>query len=464
MRFAPAIALLTLCLPPAFGGTNMLNSAALADVQAAVTAAATGDMIIFPTNSSAFWSNNCEVTKAISFIGNNTSLTQGIGLNLGFFYVHGFTNTAQTNRINGFNLYCISNNATRHGIYFADVVLSKVRVDHCQIHNGYTQIGGGWIQGVMDHCTNYNGGNWSDMTADDTRWKADCTWTNLQAGQSDAFFFEDNKFIIDADWPTPGSGNLNAHDAYNGGKYVYRFNEFDYDNSSYAGNMGTITVHGNASGGATNGYWEIDPLARRSPSVIEVYSNYMHGKRIDNMFSFRGGAALVFGNTHTDVFGSKAYIRMTSEQYWGAGQWNPLRTQWPAEDQVNNSFFWNNVIDGGAFDASNINCASGSDTNLLQDREFFLHRPATTGEGMTLGKLVWTGQNGGSQGTPTDGVIYPTLGTLTWASGVENAYYGYTPYTYPHPLTVQAGPPPPPPAPVGNFHVKRIIAQKVHSR
>jgi len=44
-------------------------------------------------------------------------------------------------------------------------------------------------------------------------------------------------------------------------------------------------------------------------------------------------------------------------------------------------------------------------------------------------------RNGASDTAPTDGVTYSNYGTMYFTADVENAYYGYTPYTYPHPLT-----------------------------
>jgi hypothetical protein len=102
-----------------------------------------------------------------------------------------------------------------------------------------------------------------------------------------------------------------------------------------------------------------------------------------------------------------------------------------------------------------------SEAFVVLNRDYFQHRPATIGEGMTLGiskfwqnsdcvandnpheccSGVGTGNclNGASDTYPTDGDTYPNYGTMYFVEDVENAYYGYTPYGT-HPLRDESTP------------------------
>ena len=65
----------------------------------------------------------------------------------------------------------------------------------------------------------------------------------------------------------------------------------------------------------------------------------------------------------------------------------------------------------------------GSGDYIQKDRDYFLHRPATTGEGMSLGKETFTGLNGASSTYPTDGDTYPTEGTMEFTADIEQASF-----------------------------------------
>lgn len=442
------------------------GTASLTNATSAYNAASPGDTILFPMNGSATWSSSLTVRKAVIINGNGSTLTAGTSLSNGFFYVTGFTDDLKMMRITGFIFNSDNNTGGRRAIAVVNVTLGKLRIDHNTFNFGYTQVEVGGAFGVIDHNSFINGYNFLYMTAG-TRAQADASWVNLTPGTANALFVEDNKFIIDAN--SVNAPNGNGVDAYNGGKIVFRYNEFNYDAATYTGNLSTIGFHGSAAGGCNNGYWQqTSSLCRRSPSVVEIYNNNFHGRRIDYMFALRGGSALIYSNTHIDNYGGRARIIFREEEYYESSNWTPLRVAWPAEDQIHNTFIWDNIIDGVAQSSSNIYvddynrrcvsastpyaCCTGSligtcnnwqaNAFLAQDRDFFLHRPATVGEGMTLGKAVFTGANGASKTYPTDGNIYPTFGSMNFLSGVENAYYGYTHYSYPHPLIATSPTPP----------------------
>ena len=76
---------------------------------------------------------------------------------------------------------------------------------------------------------------------------------------------------------------------------------------------------------------------------------------------------------------------------------------------------------------------------IVQDREWFLHEPQASG-----GRNEYTGaRKGGSQSPPTAS----DTGNTIFNASAANAYYPYTAYTYPHPLTTGSGDTTPPVAP-----------------
>ena len=405
-------------------------------VNACVTNAKAGDTINI-TKGTATWSGTVKVGKALTINGNGTMLTAGATLLNGFFYITGFSDNTNTMRITNFTFDSVNFTGGRRAIYLSYVTLGKLRIDHNTFHYGNTQIETyGSTYGVIDNNIFYNGNNFLYLYGDNT-------WDDLTAGTANSLFVEDNKFIINENWPT-STTNGNGIDGGSGIRVVFRYNEFDYDNSPYTGNMATIGFHG--SGG---GYWQRTDVSgvRRSAAVMEIYNNTMHGPRIDTMFGFRGGVALIYNNYHLDTYGGRSGIRLTEEEYSTnyTSAFTITRTEWPGEDQIHNSFIWGNTFDGVAQSVNNIVITNTPSENfILKDREYFLHAPCggsdTTdsyGNTCTHGKASFTGANGASGSYPTDGETYPTEGTMVFTETGDNAYYGYTPYTYPHPLRVQ---------------------------
>jgi hypothetical protein len=169
--------------------------------------------------------------------------------------------------------------------------------------------------------------------------------------------------------------------------------------------------------------------------VIEVYNNYMHGKRIDHMVGYRGGSALIYNNYHISTAASTGIIDINEEEYETAVY--TQRAAWPAEDQVNNSFIWGNTLDGVGQTADRVVVIWGADY-LAKDQDYFLHAPCAAadetdayGNACTHGKSTWTGLNGASDTYPTDGL---GNGTEVFTATGDNAHYPYTPFTCPHPL------------------------------
>ncbi len=143
----------------------------------------------------------------------------------------------------------------------------------------------------------------------------------------------------------------------------------------------------------------------------------------------RGGSTLVHDNTFGYLSGSKPpSIQMDEEEDWQTSFFSPLRTVWPAQDQVNNSFFWNNTINGAALvDGDDITLYNAAGATFIQvNRDYFTHAPAASG-----GYEYYTGaRQGGSQAAPTTS----DTGSMIFSATGANAYYPYSAYVYPHPL------------------------------
>jgi hypothetical protein len=400
------------------------GTAAKANFDSAYAAAAHGDTIRFPLSGSATWSASATLNKAVTVDGNGTTLTAGVTLANGFFYTSAITNSALF-RITGFTFNLVNLASGGHGILIlGNVDLSSTRIDHNTFNHGEIQIEIGGCKGVVDHNYFYNGMSAVYFTAG-TRAQADASWVDMSAGTSDALFFEDNQFIHDANYLS--TANNACFDTYNGGKLVVRYNTFT---ASFSGIYSAILTHGSAGGGAAIAYWQADANARRGQSVVEIYNNTMSAIRIDFMCQLRGSANLVHDNTlDTQTFTPRL---QHYEEEGDVTQWSPLRTAWPAEDQVHNSFYWANTLRlNGVANTDYVDDYASSGVTWIQEgRDYEMHAPQATG-----GREVFTGANGAAGSHPTDGSPYATAGTMQRLEGVANAYYPYTPYTYPHPLT-----------------------------
>jgi hypothetical protein len=409
------------------------GTASKANFESAYADASDGDTIQFPASGSATWSATMTISKAITIDGNGTTLTAGTPLGSGLFSIASITNATQLLRITDFVFNLQTQSGSGHAISSA-LNSQTVDVGHLRIDNNLFILGGlvmeiGGCNGVIDGNVFSN-----SLAAIETHsgsvWQADESWEDMSAGTASAMFIEDNLFIDDANYP--GAANQPKVDGYNGGKVVIRYNTFDFtgnplcpDDTAY-----TIGLHGSAAGGVANGYWQIGTGGRRAHSVIEVYHNTMTGARIDFLYSARGSASLVWSNSLIGTSNGTGNERITlREEEQVEVQWDPLRTAWPAEDQVHNSHFWGNTFDGYAQVAANVFVYEDSADYIQLGRDYWTNAPAASG-----GYEYFTGANGASGSHPTDGDPHPTLGTMAFSETGANAYYGYVPYLYPHPL------------------------------
>lgn len=448
------------------------GTCSLGNAQSAYNAASDGDTIVFPSGT-CLWSSGLAIMKPVSIIGagpgaGGTKIVASAAMTYGFFQITGFTASTLV-RISGFNFDLVSSKGLK-AIYVHDMgggcsnaANGRIRIDNNTFSHGSEVIPFYHCLGLIDNNSFYNSDIAISLDAG-SRTNADQTWTDLSAGTANSVFIEDNTFVIDANYKLTYLQETIGSEQ--GGRFVARHNTFNADNMAdalkEASTFFPIGPHGNAGLGLRT-YWQNSGEVRRGPAVVEAYDNVMHGKRIDFMYSARGGVNIVHDNEITGTVRTLPRIALSEEEYF-SDNFSPRRSEWPAEDQVHNSFFWNNRYNGSlyfndikhmAVQPRDSNCTGpgvpmacctgpgvgptcgneeGTVPNLFiqKDRDYFLHAPQTMG-----GRARFTGLNGASRSYPTNGEL--NKGHMEFFANEANAYYGYTPYTYPHPLRSETG-------------------------
>lgn len=351
-------------------------------VSNAVASATHGDVISIPAGV-ATWGGELTITKAVSFIGAGASLTKiGGAANLFAYYVEaagsnvpfrisgiGFTN------VTGFESILISG---ANGVEAA-------RVDRCTFDGGTRAIHN-WkkVWAVIDHCSFTNCNIAIGQTGDNN-----AAWL-----RSDALGTTNMVVVEDCTFGLPPSTTL-AHQIYNqtGARVAVRNCQF----LATTGDPYFIEAHGNQN------YYTGTGADFRGTVSVEAYRNsFQMGINNNRWTYFRGGQILLFSNVFSDLSGSTPLMQLTEEEGWQTSFFSPLRTNWPAQDQITNSFFWGNTRGGSNLTTYLIQTNS---TNFIQEnRDFWMQAPNAT------------------NGSPA-GVLQT-----------------YTPLVYPHPLvTAQDG-------------------------
>jgi hypothetical protein len=394
-----------------WAATRVSASCSLADVTAAVSSAAEGDTVTIPAGS-ATWTGSLTVTKGITIQGQGGAVTVLTASgNIALFVLS--PGSDKSMRITGIGF--VGGYGTVHlsGAMDGSYVWDKFRIDHCSFASTSTAIwAAGWLEGLIDHNSFLNVNRGILVYGDD-----DYAWNRpIAAGTSHALFIEDNAFTI----TNAGGAGLNECVYHqDGARTVIRHNTFDA--SAYTiDNAYIFDSHGNFQ------YWINNPQKdQRGQPIIEIYNNTFLANRIAFFIPLRGGSVLVHDNTFTVTGASAAtVVGMTDEESWQTTLFSPLRTAWPAQDQVSNMFIWNNTLKGNIALVADIHPEDAP--FFQQDRDYFLHAPQSSG-----GYEYFTGSRaGGSTAAPTAS----DTGSMAFSSSGANAYYPYTPYTYPHPL------------------------------
>ena len=378
------------------GNTIIAASCSSSDVQAAIDKAVDGDTVIVPAGNCT-WNSTLTLDKAVVLKGAGADLTVlNYGGNVSIIRiapssdkairVTGFSFHVQSNLIdtvNGWAITVVGNGKGSFG-------LTKIRIDHNTFNKGKRQIfWTGWAYGLVDNNIFKNGNIAIGICGDNNY-----SWQRpIVPGTSDSLFIEDNVFIINNDSDREPNEAIYHQE---GGRSVTRYNIFN--GSTYTnGNSLWFDSHGNWPCPPSGSSGPFDPdspeaaFTCRGQPLIEVYGNTFSQHHSYRWAYLRGGTILFWNNTLTNLKSGLPSIEITDEESWQSLFFEPLKTVWPAHDQITNSYFWNNTINGVLI---NPRIKRSEDTIFIQEnRDYFTRAPQ-----------------------PGD------------------VYYPYSPYTYPHPF------------------------------
>jgi hypothetical protein len=355
-----------------FAVTNTPASLAVADVQAAVNATPNGGTVQLPAGA-ATWTTRLTITNGISLFGSGTNAGSGT------FITNGIAGGVVNSLPGSYLFYILPASANQHhrisSIFFDgngnNLIglegngngIPDYRIDHCYFYNSAS--GGGlyniWAHyaayGVIDHCSFYNCDKIMRVHRD---LRSAGEWAKFP--QSLMMLGSTNTSVVEDCVQYMGVANQMAVSGGQALHYTFRHNSIHAASTSCEG----VEAHGNSS---------CDPNDRGSLGG-EIYNNTfdMSGSTL-RAIRLRGGMWMVYSNTI--IHSSGAQIQLTEEEgYAGniATACGFIRTEWPAIDQITNSFFWQNTINGGAGSVSR-QFTSDQTTFILEDRDYWLRAP-----------------------------------------------------------------------------------------
>lgn len=400
-------------------------SCSRADVGVAVTAANYGDTVSVPACTSTTWGSTLTITKGIKLRGAGAGATKIVsGVAAGRFllvYTPDTTSISSNTPIEISDFTFDMNNNDSGGIWINNTS-GTTPITRVNIHNNTFQNmssngsstdvvclrlgtnGDAWGVAYLNTFTNCNvvGNNYGGFAS---------SWNNTTYvyGSQNNFYWEDNTF----------TGNSAFHYGGWGGRYVARFNTYQFTTGDY---QVVWDVHGNQPGGVYG------------TMGCEIYRNTVSLARGTTIFDHRGGSCMFFQNTLTGTDGSWQ-IR---EEY--DDSIDP--TSNPQPQHVSNTYYFLNTLNGSNHAMSETQDCCAAIAANVQYWNFTASFTGATGVGSgtltarpatcTTGVGYWATDQGTWNTLGTDGLFYKCTSANTWS-------LYYTPLTYPHPLRSGAG-------------------------
>lgn len=394
------------------------------DVSNAVYSSTTNDTVLVPAGT-ALWTNILVISNGITLRGAGTNLTFITNeIPWQTFLGRTFNGSEKPPliwllisndspmRVTGFYFACnfnyTNNSARGQGIYCDPInllgypIVHSLRVDHCIFDRADSRAVEllGAVYGVIDHCIFRNCSLICEPTAGhDVEWNR-FTPPYYGLGTTNTIVVENCTYLVDDDVRTNFTSLGAPMACGQGGHYVWRYNLV----TNYTTlNIDGLDLHGN------NFYYGNDPPYTNTPQPgwrgsiwIECYSNTFNvSTHSFRGMTLRGGTCMVFNNQFNGIHDSCRML-LWEEEGWLVSNFNPLRTNYPAQDQITNSFFWNNTW-------------NGISTNMV-----YPDNPVTNSFFIQLNRDFYTNS--------------PYQIPYTNGSGVSNAMVSYQPLVYPHPL------------------------------
>ena len=378
---------------PIIVSTNTIYAASCqwADVTKAVSNATANTTIILPPGG-ATWTNPIQFNMGLHFCGSGTNatfITNAIPLlppwgagtfddssptnQPPLFYAHLFTND-QPFTVSDLSAYCQSNqfvlvDQTTDGWNPITNAMHGFKVRRCNIYNAYhravkirAEAFGVIADDTFIDCISAGGSYGHDYYD----WTNGVTAPYYYLGSSNNIVIERCAWVYTTNMP-PNLGSIFS--AGNGGHYIFRNNY--YSNGIPGLMLDGLDVHGNMN------YAQTNAADSRGSVSFECYSNVMYfGSDSFRSMNLRGGTCEAHDNK---FYGgtNQTRIVLNEEEAWNTALFSPLRTNYPAQDQITNSYFWNNTCD--VTNAVNIDVWAGASnaiyTFIQPGRDYFLQPP-----------------------------------------------------------------------------------------
>lgn len=377
----------------AHAATYTAASPSYADVSTAISKAADGDTVAVPAGS-ATWTSTLALRKAITLKGAGATSTKISANGLTMMTVAlsadkpvrvtgmAFTNASGT-KVPTLIVYGRDHNGS-------GTPVTSLRIDHCAFTFGKRAVNpDGYVYGVVDHNTFVNCDIAVGINGDNN-----FAWQRaIEPGSINTLCIEDNTFTINNSTPLTPNEQIYHQE---GTRTTIRYNTFD--SRSYTnGDSLFFDCHGNQGYYSGNNSKDF-----RGTVLVEFYNNTMQAYKTYRMMYIRAGTIFAFNNTMTTQTGTPVAFALSEEEAWQTQFFNPLKTSWPAQDQVTNSHFWNNTLKGAAI--TSVGLWNAKDSTFIQNgRDYWMSAPASGQKYYPYKPLVYphplvTAQDSGSDG------------------------------------------------------------------